>query len=114
MEKPPGRARTASALPPYMCQRSKVGAKHFPSCGICSGMFGLETAPAGHSGKKKKKKGQFDYFSSAGFNGTYRICTILSLLLDASLLSASVSLKEKTGCSLWSAGSSLKTDQALE
>lgn len=26
----------------------------------------------------RKKEGQFDYFSSAGFNRTYRICTILS------------------------------------
>lgn len=37
----------------YIYQRSKVEAKHFPSCGICSGMFGLETAPAGHLEKKR-------------------------------------------------------------
>lgn len=75
MEKPPGRTWTASASPPYMCQRSKVGAKHFPSCGICSGMFGLETTPAGHL---EKKKGQFDYFSFVGFNRTHRVKTTLS------------------------------------
>ncbi|KAK2831714.1 hypothetical protein Q7C36_016800 [Tachysurus vachellii] len=45
MEKPPGRTRMASDSPPYMSQRSKVGAKHFPSCGICNGMFSLETPP---------------------------------------------------------------------
>lgn len=44
--------RGSSAVPQLTCQRSKVRAKHFHSCGICSGMPGLAIRPSDHLKKR--------------------------------------------------------------